>query len=74
MYYFKNNFTIDAVFIGLKFFILFKFCVIYISNYIIFLIEEREKVVKKTIVDVNHMETNGMILYAILSNLWRRTK
>ena len=25
---------------------------------------------KKTIVNVNNMETNGMILYAILSNSW----
>ena len=29
---------------------------------------------KKTIVNVNDMETNGMILYVILSNSWSRAK
>ena len=29
---------------------------------------------KKTMVNVNGMETNGMILYFILSNSWPRAK
>ena len=49
-------------------------CVLYILILYNIPVEVAGESCKKTIVEASRMETNGMILYAILSNLWCRTE